>query len=269
MTTQAADRAPLEGRDWLQAVGQMLALVGGDRFPIAMRRAVGALCPHDSIVVTAYRGMERPRTLFHDLDEVQAATHTTFYESGPFLLDPFYIACRNGIAPGAYRLMDLAPKAFFKSDYYDTFYRRIRLADEIGLLVADAAGRWIAVSIARGARSAGFTAEEARLLGTAFPVLEAAIVRQWGGGGGTGADRDDRLLRERLAAFGAQVLSPREGEVVRLILNGHSTREIATLLGSAEGTVKVHRRHAYAKLGIASQAELFSLATRFIADGGG
>jgi DNA-binding CsgD family transcriptional regulator len=259
---------PITGSAWLEAVGHMLTFVGTDRFPPALRQAIGALCPHDSVVITAYRGSERPRTLFHDLDEVQAATHTTFYESGPFLLDPFYIACRNAVKPGAYRLMDLAPEGFFKSDYYDTFYRRIRLTDEMALLAKDAGGQWISVSIGRGQRSARFLTKEAERLNTAFPILTAAIVRHWGSGEKPDEARDGQALRDRLLTFGAQVLSPREAEVVRMILNGHSTRAIAALLGSAEGTVKVHRRHSYAKLGITSQAELFSLATRFIADSG-
>lgn len=263
------DRGLLESPAWLEAAAQLVATVGGERFPAALRRSLGSLCPLDSIVVTAYRGMERPRTLFHDLDEVQAATHTTFYESGPFLLDPIYIACRNGIMPGAYRLMDIAPDGFFNSDYYETFYRRIRLVDEIALIAGEQGGSWIVVSLGRSIRSPRFTAAEAAVLFEAFPVFEAAILRQWGSPATASGEAESEGLRERLMVFGAQVLSPREAEVIRMILNGHSTRSIATLIGSAEGTIKVHRRHAYAKLGISSQAELFALATRFIADGGG
>lgn len=70
-------------------------------------------------------------------------------------------------------------------------------------------------------------------------------------------------LEEKLDSFGADILSPREAEVVRLVLQGHSTPSAAAYLGISEGTVKVHRHHAYAKLGISSQAELFSMATRF------
>ncbi|MFU8776974.1 MAG: helix-turn-helix domain-containing protein, partial [Roseovarius sp.] len=91
----------------------------------------------------------------------------------------------------------------------------------------------------------------------------ASVGRHWGRGGETeSAGRD--LVQARLALFGTDQLSPREAEVIQLVLQGHSTPGIAIQLGLAEGTVKVHRRHAYAKLGISSQAELFSMATRFV-----
>ena len=70
-----------------------------------------------------------------------------------------------------------------------------------------------------------------------------------------------------MQTFGSGVLTPREPEVVRLILQGHSTPSAAAYLGIAQGTVKVHRHHAYAKLGISSQAELFSMASRHLAGG--
>jgi DNA-binding NarL/FixJ family response regulator len=42
---------------------------------------------------------------------------------------------------------------------------------------------------------------------------------------------------------------------------GHSTKSIARELGIAPGTVMVHKRNLFSKLGITSQYELFS---RFI-----
>jgi DNA-binding NarL/FixJ family response regulator len=46
-----------------------------------------------------------------------------------------------------------------------------------------------------------------------------------------------------------------------LLLRGHSTKSIARALRIAPGTVMVHKRNLFAKLGITSQFELFS---RFI-----
>ena len=70
-------------------------------------------------------------------------------------------------------------------------------------------------------------------------------------------------LRERLhrslTAFGGSVLTRRERQVVELVLLGHNTRLIAEKLGISIETVKLHRKHAYAKLDISSQAELFFL----------
>ncbi|GAA4492703.1 helix-turn-helix transcriptional regulator [Gluconacetobacter tumulicola] len=57
-------------------------------------------------------------------------------------------------------------------------------------------------------------------------------------------------------------LTPREVEIVTLILKGHSTPSLAAVLRCAPNTVKVHRRRIYAKLAISSQAELFRLFWR-------
>ena len=51
----------------------------------------------------------------------------------------------------------------------------------------------------------------------------------------------------------------REGEGARMSLHGHSSESICFNLGISLGTVKTHRKNAYAKLGISSQSELLSL----------
>jgi DNA-binding NarL/FixJ family response regulator len=57
------------------------------------------------------------------------------------------------------------------------------------------------------------------------------------------------------AALG-DALSPRELEVARLVANGYSNREIATVLVVGEDTVKKHVSHALAKLGLHNRTEL-------------
>ncbi|RTF06923.1 response regulator transcription factor, partial [Serratia marcescens] len=55
------------------------------------------------------------------------------------------------------------------------------------------------------------------------------------------------------------LLTPREREIVDLILAGCSSQQIADRLFISLGTVKNHRKNIYGKLNIGSQAELFSL----------
>jgi DNA-binding CsgD family transcriptional regulator len=52
-----------------------------------------------------------------------------------------------------------------------------------------------------------------------------------------------------------------------MVLRGHSSEAIALRLGISTGTVKVHRRNVYRKLGISSQTQLLSVYLRnFAAD---
>jgi DNA-binding CsgD family transcriptional regulator len=64
--------------------------------------------------------------------------------------------------------------------------------------------------------------------------------------------------RAVIAPFG-QELTPREKEIVGLVLEGHPSAAIAKRLGIGRGTVKNHRRRLYDKLDITSERELFLL----------
>ena len=44
-----------------------------------------------------------------------------------------------------------------------------------------------------------------------------------------------------------------------MVSHGHNPRNVAERLSISVEAVKLHRKHAYAKLGIGSQAELFDL----------
>ena len=256
---------PTEGFDilaaWAPLAARAVSAMGAEDFAAALSAAIQHLAPFDTLMATFYRGNAPPQTVYHDLDETQALVSTRFYESGPYLLDPFHIAMRNGASPGVHLLFDLAPEGFVRSEYYRTFYRRIKMIDEVGLFIATGrADEWLVLSLARGLQSERFSRADAERLAAAFPLISAIALRHWAGDAGGAQPTTDRL-----ANFAAGKLSPRERDIIYMVLNGRSTKAIARATGISEGTVKVHRRHAYAKLAISSQAELFSLAARHLA----
>jgi DNA-binding NarL/FixJ family response regulator len=61
----------------------------------------------------------------------------------------------------------------------------------------------------------------------------------------------------------ANILTPREIEVVGLVAKGFSNREIGSRLCIAEGTVKIHLHNIYEKLKINRRAELIRLAEEY------
>jgi len=76
------------------------------------------------------------------------------------------------------------------------------------------------------------------------------------------ADRDDSLHRRLTRCFtnfGDDRLTAREREITQMLLRGHSAKSVARELRIAPGTVMVHKRNLFTKLGITSQNELFSL----------
>ncbi|RYH09626.1 LuxR C-terminal-related transcriptional regulator [Tropicimonas sp. IMCC6043] len=266
-TTSEQAPLPQPSKSWIEAVAGLVRASGTESFPAALRTCLEQVCPFDSMVVSTYTDNAAPVALYHDLDEMSAAVTVQFYATGPYLLDPFYLACRNNVEPGAYRLLDLAPKDFLRSNYYATFFRKIRIHDEMAILLRERENAWIAISLARSRRQRRFDEADRDRLNRILPIVEAGAMRTWH------ADRQavpatDTAPQDRLRGFARDLLSRREAEIVQMILQGHSTPSIATELGIAEGTVKVHRHHAYSKLGIRSQSELFALMTRYLIETG-
>jgi two-component system, LuxR family, response regulator FixJ len=73
------------------------------------------------------------------------------------------------------------------------------------------------------------------------------------------AEQRRRSAQENEARRLLDLLTPREFEVMQLIITGMLNKQIAGELGTAEKTVKVHRGRVMQKLGVTSVAELVRL----------
>jgi FixJ family two-component response regulator len=76
------------------------------------------------------------------------------------------------------------------------------------------------------------------------------------------ADERSRAAEKNKARQLLDLLTPREFEVMRLVISGMLNKQIAGELGTAEKTVKVHRGRVMQKLGVTSVAELVRLVQR-------
>jgi DNA-binding NarL/FixJ family response regulator len=83
-----------------------------------------------------------------------------------------------------------------------------------------------------------------------YPGARTALVRDY-----LHRVRNDEPVRE-------DPLSPREAEIVKLIAEGHSSREIAAMLVISEKTVDRHRANILEKLGMRDRVELTRYAIR-------
>ena len=71
-----------------------------------------------------------------------------------------------------------------------------------------------------------------------------------------------REMRARGAEDSYQLLTPREREILQMIAEGKTNKEVANILGLSLYTVETHRTHILQKLGLHSVPELILYAVR-------
>ncbi len=84
--------------------------------------------------------------------------------------------------------------------------------------------------------------------------VQSALIRS--------AEQRRRSAEKNEARRALDLLTPREFEVMQLVVTGMLNKQIAGALGTAEKTVKVHRGRVMEKLDVASVAELVRLVQR-------
>ena len=196
-----------------------------------------------------------PRRARHYLDR---------YLAGPYLLDPLYQLALRPDKPASCRFRDTQPDRFRASEYYRQYVERTHLVDEMDFLLAVSPSSTLVLVCGRTEKR--FTRSELARLHRIEPIIRSAMQRVWDEHARNSLpdDRDYNMhkrLTECFDNFGEGELTQREREITQLLLRGHSSKSIARELGIAPGTVMVHKRNLFAKLGITSQFELFS---RFI-----
>ncbi|MDM9626115.1 LuxR C-terminal-related transcriptional regulator [Rhizobium sp. S152] len=240
-------------------------------FGDVFRQMMASLVRFDYVVVFAYRGNERPIDLYSTFDKKEHIIFVTLYQAGPYLLDPFYHTA-GARRTGVFRMRELAPDRFFSSEYYRTYYVQTGLAEEIGFFIATDDDITIVLSLMRREETGPLAAADFALLKKAEPLISSMVRHYWSGLGrrfdaqltsrgrtGRKHSASNSALQPADTVWRDLNLTSRETAIVDLVLQGHSSESIGLKLGISTGTVKVHRRNVYRKLGISSQTQLLSL----------
>lgn len=246
--------------DWHGAVARIIECVHEPELPHALLAAIRSKVAFSGGVILAFRPDDQPLMLYEEIEESDALR----YLDGPYLLDPFYRAFAAVSPPGLFRLRELAPDRFRQSRYYQTYYKRLAIIDEVGYLFGADEGVNLHVSLGRGAGEPAFSERDMGALRGIEPIVESTARCCWRAlrvktAPGTETARFHAKLRAAFDCFAISVLTSREQEIVRLMLQGHSAKSAARELDLSPATIMSHRKNVYAKLGIASHSELFSL----------
>ena len=249
-----------------EALGGLISGARTPEFPTLLRAFLSRDIDFVNMLILAFSPDRAPVDVYHWIPQPAVDVYKSLYFTKAYKLDPYFHAAVRGVEPGVYSLRDVAPDRFFQSEYYRTYYREARMIDELGILCEGEGGYTIHLSMGRKRGSGRFRRSEVRALRTFGPTISALI---------------QVYANDRLAALSAQPvhevtpsmavelraltrldgehcqLTEREADVTSLILRGHSSNSIGLNLGISMETVKVHRKHIYAKLNVSSQAELF------------
>ena len=258
---------------WYRSLGEIIDGLESEQFLEHFIERFGRLVAFDLATIFVYRGRSRPLVVYDNFQLAGARRGIAAYVESSYVLNPFYQAYLKGIGPGVYRIRDLAPDAFFESEYYKSYRALPRASEEIGFITdgwpegmeealivfALDDGEIAELGIYRDLAGGGFSDGELARIAAVEPALGAVFRKYWAAAGGAQASPPDSRVDDAFAGFGEEILSDRERQVMRMILHGHSSESICFNLGISLGTVKTHRKHAYAKLGISSQSELLSL----------
>lgn len=243
-----------------QNLGRVIPAMGHAEFPNLLVAMLRDLVPVDDATVILYPERDLPVIEHFEVPETAQQSTLDKFVMGAFLLDPFYLAASQDQKFGVFSLRDLSPTGFKDSDYYKNWYRNCGYNDECGFLVPISEEGFVNIALGKSAPRSSFTKKERELLEAVYPAVYALCREHWKDLDSSSTDVNLRAqLHSALDSFGRSLLTEREAQVINLVLHGHSTKTVADKLSISMETVKLHRKHAYAKLEVSSQAELFYL----------
>ncbi len=260
-------------RDMNDRAARLVTAIDRSDFPEALVSHLGERVAFDAATIFVHRRELAPIYVFDNFVGGKAKQGIREYLQKTYALNPFFQAQRNGLASGVYRIRDLAPDIFFQSEFYNDYRIKVTSNEEIGYVTRD----WpeglaeIDVAIQLGPdetvefalyryRSNGdFSDADLIAIEDELAFLTACFGSYWRRNRASDDLSEQRTSSAGPAAFGEGKISVRERQVLEFVLRGYSSESIAAQLGISLATVKTHRKNAYEKLNISTQAQLFSL----------
>ena len=248
---------------WNREISRAIAALGTDDFFPTLIAAINGQVLISYPQVWLYHKDLPPKVLYHEIPKDAVNLQVDRYLDGPYREDPFYQTSMDRPRSRIYRLSRVTAGKLQLSDYYRDYYADTGTVDEAVYVSKLRSGNVMNISMMRLPRQGEFTEEEyERLYLLADPVAELlkshsehndfAVTHLIQPG-------IDHQIDLAFNTFGTSFISPREKDVLELMLRGYGTDISAERLGIALETVRRHRKSIYRKLDVSSQTDLFSL----------
>jgi len=248
---------------WNLDISRAIAALGTDKFFPALVRAIQGQVRIDYPQIWLYHKDLPPRALYYEIPDHAIESQIDQYLEGPYREDPFYHTSLHQPRSKIYRLSRVTMGKLQESDYYRNYYADTGTCDEVVYVAKLQAGNVINLSMMRLNGREPFSDEEYETLYLlAEPVSELLKSHtEHNDFAATNLIQPgiDHQIDLAFRTFGASLLSPREKDVLELMLRGYGTDTSAERLDIAVETVRRHRKSIYRKLDVSSQTDLFSL----------
>ena len=205
-------------------------------------------------------------------DEVEDDNFTSDYVNFAYLLDPIYDRFLGNTLPSYCLMRDSTPDGFFSSEYYERYYGQLGIQDEFYFNLVMDPETTVHVTFTRINNQKRYTNSELKLLRALEPMLRFVVDDYWQAFAAphkesAGEKRKNHdAVTHAFETFGASVLTPREQQILQLMLKGFSDKSTARILEISPGTVRNHKKSIFVKLQVTSQGQVFGLFLEALAN---
>jgi DNA-binding CsgD family transcriptional regulator len=253
-------------------IADLFPYVGTDEFMMRLADFFKKITYTDTITMVLFPSKKLPIIQYNDTLAGIEGSIIDQYVKGAFLLDPFYLVARKNSDSSFVHIRDTDADVFEESEYYKSHYKYSYLKDECGYVIqlSENSEQFLLIGLGQINTEQPFSADILKELSEIMPMIELIVKSHWQGilEQQSQNDQQEQLessldLREQLETalncFGTSILTVRENQTIKMILQGHSSKAIAQRFNISVETIKLHRKNAYAKLDLGTQGELFNL----------
>ncbi|MDR9826687.1 LuxR C-terminal-related transcriptional regulator [Vibrio sp. FNV 38] len=249
-------------------ISTVISALNSPGFTPKLMHLITSIFDFDCAVILGYQEGKRPIYLY---DSIENARDLLFqrYLTASFQHDPFYQRLNTEKQQGIFTLKDVVQKDLDYQVYCKQFYQKTGWKDELCMLIEVNPERWVMLCFGYLSEGKYPTSQQVNKIRSYFAIIQSLCQQHWKSSEfklaepacnfESYAGSMQVFIKYALSTFGKELLTDREQEIVRLLVQGSDTKEISKQLDIAEGTVKNHRKRIYKQLNVASLSELFQL----------
>jgi DNA-binding CsgD family transcriptional regulator len=249
----------------LDVLSKAIRSIGSPEFISELLSYMRSVAPFKGAFISRLNLSRPPEHIFDNVRQERRSVVVDRWLDRAWLLDPFVVSFISERHEPIMVLDDVAPDRFSSSDYYNIYYKSVRLRDELSVFVT-LSDSTLFFSLGRMDSENRFSKRDVRKLLEAHSTIAALCEQHFHRSPRSLFENSDGSVSlEGVIERVCEGLTKREVEIVQHLLRGHSSQSIALLLDVSPATVKVHRKNIYRKLGISSQSDLFSIFLQTVA----